>query len=59
MRLWAERDIDHLSGNAADFRIQGNAKAVHAYLGTHHLVGGLKHYGGGVFHIHVGPRRTW
>jgi hypothetical protein len=22
-------------------------------------VGGFKHYGGGLFHIDTGPRRTW
>ena len=49
----------HLSGSATDFRIHGNARAVHAYLSAHRSVGGLKHYGGGLFHIDVGPRRTW
>jgi uncharacterized protein YcbK (DUF882 family) len=49
----------HLSGSAIDFRIHGNARAVHAYLSSNRSVGGLKHYGGGLFHIDVGPRRTW
>ena len=49
----------HLSGSATDFRIQGNARAVHAFLSSNRSVGGLKHYGGGLFHIDVGPRRTW
>ncbi len=49
----------HLSGSAADFRIHGNARAVHAHLSSNRSVGGLKHYGGGLFHIDVGPRRTW
>ena len=49
----------HLSGSAADFRIHSNARAVHAYLSAHRSVGGLKHYGGGLFHVDVGPRRTW
>ena len=49
----------HLSGSATDFRIQGNARAVHAYLSSNRSVGGLRHYGGGLFHIDVGPRRTW
>ena len=49
----------HLSGSATDFRIHGNARAVHAYLSSNRSVGGLKHYGGGLFHIDVGPRRTW
>ena len=47
----------HLSGSATDFRIHGNARAVHAHLSSNRSVGGLKHYGGGLFHI--GPRRTW
>lgn len=45
----------HLSGNAADFRIFGNVRATLAYLRS--TVGGLKHYGGGLFHIDTGPRR--
>jgi hypothetical protein len=49
----------HLSGSATDFRTHGNARAVHAYLSSNRSVGGLKHYGGGLFHIDVGPRRTW
>jgi uncharacterized protein YcbK (DUF882 family) len=49
----------HLSGSAADIRIHSNASAVHAYLSAHRSVGGLKHYGGGLFHVDVGPRRTW
>jgi hypothetical protein len=50
----------HLTGNAADFRISGTAvKEVHAFLSGKRVVGGLKHYGFGVFHIDTGPRRTW
>ena len=50
----------HLTGNAADFRIPGTAvKEVHAFLSGKRVVGGLKHYGFGVFHIDTGPRRTW
>ena len=49
----------HLSGSATDFRIHGNARAVHAFLSSNRSLGGLKHYGGGLFHIDVGPRRTW
>lgn len=45
----------HLSSQAADFRVRGNVGATLAYLrGT---VSGLKHYGGGLFHIDTGPRR--
>ena len=49
----------HLSGNAVDFRIHGNAGAVYAYLRGNGDVGGLKHYGGGLFHIDTGARRSW
>jgi hypothetical protein len=49
----------HLTGNAVDFRISANAKDVLAFLAKMRTVGGLKHYGGGVFHIDTGPRRTW
>jgi hypothetical protein len=45
----------HLTGNAADIRVFGNIRAVYAYL--RNAVGGLKHYGGGLFHIDTGPRR--
>ena len=48
----------HLSGRAVDFRLSGNIRATLAYLRTT-AVGGIKHYGGGVFHIDTGPRRTW
>lgn len=45
----------HLTGNAADFRVFGNVSAALAYLRS--TAGGLKHYGGGLFHIDTGPRR--
>ncbi len=47
----------HLSGKAADIRVFGNVRATFAYLRT--AVGGLKHYGGGLFHIDTGPRRRF
>lgn len=48
----------HLTGNAVDFRIHGaSVGRVYAYLRG--VVGGLKHYGGGRFHIDNGPRRTF
>jgi hypothetical protein len=47
----------HLSGDAADIRISGNVRAAYAYLRS--AVGGLKHYGGGLFHIDNGPRRPF
>ena len=49
----------HLTGNAVDFRVHGNAGAVYAYLRSSGSVGGLKHYGGGLFHIDTGARRSW
>lgn len=54
------RRSQHLTGDAVDFRVHGaNARAVYAYLKSSGSVGGLKHYGGGLFHIDTGPRRTW
>ncbi|MGL4395855.1 MAG: YcbK family protein, partial [Hyphomicrobium sp.] len=53
------RKSKHLSGNAADFRVHGNIRGVYAYLRSTGGVGGLKHYGGGLFHIDNGDRRTW
>lgn len=47
----------HLTGDAADIRIWGNVRGAARYLRT--VVGGYKHYGGGLFHIDTGPRRSW
>jgi hypothetical protein len=49
----------HLTGQAADFRVSSSPSAVLAFLRARGEVGGLKHYGGGLFHIDTGPRRTW
>ncbi|MCH9808694.1 MAG: DUF882 domain-containing protein [Alphaproteobacteria bacterium] len=49
----------HLKGAAVDFRVHANYRAAYAYLKSHGSIGGYKHYGGGLFHIDVGPRRTW
>ena len=49
----------HLSGDAVDFRVFGNVGAVYAFLKSNGSVGGLKHYGGGLFHIDNGDRRSW
>jgi hypothetical protein len=49
----------HLSGNAVDFRVFGSVSAVYASLRSNSSVGGLKRYGGGLFHIDIGPRRSW
>lgn len=47
----------HLTGDAADFRIRGNWGAASGFIRG--LVGGFKHYGGGLFHIDTGARRSW
>jgi hypothetical protein len=47
----------HLTGNAADFRIHGNWGAAAGFIRG--LVGGFKHYCGGLFHIDTGTKRTW
>ena len=49
----------HLTGDAADFKVGSNVRAVLAFLGGHRVVGGLKHYADGHFHIDTGPRRSW
>lgn len=49
----------HLSGNAVDFRVHGAWRSAAAYLRSHGALGGVKHYGGGLFHIDTGPRRSW
>lgn len=51
------RRSQHLTGNAVDFRVNGNWRAAAAFLRGH--AGGYKHYGGGRFHIDAGPRRRW
>jgi hypothetical protein len=49
----------HLTGSAVDFRERHSYGAILAFLAGLRTVGGLKHYGSGVFHIDGGPRRTW
>jgi len=49
----------HLTGDAVDFRVHGNVGAVYAFLRSNGSLGGVKHYGGGLFHIDTGPRRSW
>jgi hypothetical protein len=49
----------HLTGNAVDFRVHGNVSGAMAFLRNHGSVGGFHHYGGGLFHIDTGPKRTW
>ena len=47
----------HLSGRAADIRVWGNVRGASRYL--RRIAGGYKNYGGGLFHIDTGPRRSW
>jgi hypothetical protein len=49
----------HLTGDAADFRVHGNWGGASSFLRSSGSVGGFKHYGGGLFHIDTGPRRSW
>ncbi len=49
----------HLGGNAVDFRVRSHYGEVLAFLRRMRTVGGLSHYGNGVFHIDTGPRRSW
>lgn len=58
-RVGGARKSHHLTGNAVDFRVRGNVRGVYAFLRSHGSVGGVKHYGGGLFHIDTGPRRSW
>ena len=58
-RVGGARRSHHLTGNAADFRVRGNWRGVWAFLRSSGVVGGIKHYGRGLFHIDTGPRRTW
>ncbi len=52
------RKSHHLTGDAADFRVHGNYEAAHAHLRSIHG-GAVKHYGGGLFHIDNGEKRSW
>ncbi len=58
-RVGGAKRSRHLTGNAVDFRVHGRYGAAYSYLKSHSGVGGYKHYGGGLFHIDTGPRRTW
>lgn len=54
------RRSQHLTGDAVDFRVLGgNSRAVYAMLQGNGSLGGIKHYGGGLYHIDTGPRRSW
>ena len=56
-RVGGVRRSYHIGGRAADIRVFGNIRAAARYL--RRLSGGYKHYGGGLFHVDTGPRRTW
>lgn len=57
-RVGGARRSWHLTGNAVDFRVRGARIAqVAGYLRS--LSGGYRHYGGGLFHIDNGPKRTF
>jgi len=57
-RVGGARRSWHLTGNAVDFRIHGTPiQGVISHLRG--WIGGLKHYGGGRFHIDNGPRRRF
>ncbi len=56
-RVGGARRSKHLSGDAADIRVWGRVRGAARYLRS--VAGGYKHYGGGLFHIDTGPRRTW
>ena len=56
-RIGGARRSYHLSGDAADIRVYGNWPEARRYL--RRVVGGYKHYGGGRFHIDIGPRRQF
>ncbi len=58
-RVGGARKSYHLTGQAADFRVHGNWRGAQAFLHRRGGVGGIKHYGGGLFHIDTGPRRSW
>lgn len=58
-RVGGARKSHHLTGNAVDFRVRGNVRGVYAFLRSHGGIGGIKHYGGGLFHVDTGPRRSW
>jgi uncharacterized protein YcbK (DUF882 family) len=56
-RVGGARRSYHIGGRAADIRVVGNVRAAARYL--RRVVGGYKHYGGGLFHIDTGPKRSW
>ena len=58
-KVGGARHSYHLNCNAVDFRVHGNYRGALAFLRKQSRVGGIKHYGGGLFHIDTGPRRTW
>ncbi len=58
-KVGGAKHSQHLTGDAVDFRLHGNYGGVVAYLRSSGSIGGVKHYGGGLFHMDTGPRRSW
>ncbi len=58
-RVGGAKRSQHLTGSAVDFRVHGKWGAAWAYIKRAGGVGGYKHYGGGLFHVDTGQRRTW
>lgn len=57
-RVGGARKSWHLTGNAVDFRVATSAVG-RLFAHLRGMVGGIKHYGGGRFHIDNGPKRTF
>jgi hypothetical protein len=57
-RVGGAKKSQHLTGDAADFRVSGSPSRVLASLRSSGM-GGVKHYGGGLYHADTGPSRTW
>lgn len=49
----------HLSGDAVDFRLNGNVAAAMQALQANGALGGVKMEGNGIIHVDTGPKRSW
>lgn len=58
-RVGGARRSMHLQCRAIDFFVDGNPRAIAAFIRAHPRVGGFKRYPTGHYHIDDGPRRTW
>ena len=57
-RVGGARKSWHLKGQAVDFRVRtASIGSLTAYLRS--TAGGVKHYGGGRYHIDNGPKRSF